>query len=311
MQNRTGGIFRIATIAVMLLVMPSLAACSSYSIRRYGSAYDGGPAGYQRVPGIPFYSKRAVCRQETVYQQDLVRLTFRVYRLSYSGTTGLESAAVLVYAGERLVDRLTGALPVIARLRLQPSSEADWQRMVSAFEMVPQPDLSNWQDPSGLWLAKNETVPFLYVDYDNPHYLDVQRPVQGSASATTKLASDGTLTEASAQIEDTTLGTIVGAIPFADLIGEAFNLGEKGEQSGTPPAFRTSLDAVAVPIQHRLTTWRSGDPMPCSSGNAPIVPRSDNNGYTYTRVVGGAPSPAKEENGILVTGRITLPQTQP
>jgi hypothetical protein len=310
MSNRAAGLCR--TIAAVLLTASALTACSSFSIRRYGPAYDGGPSGYQRVPGIPFYTKRAVCRQETVYQQDLVKLTFRVHRLSYSSETGLENAATLIYASERLVDRQTAALPGVARLRMQPASEADWKSMAGAFEMLPQPNLANWQDTSALWLAKNETAPFLYVDYDNQYYLDVQRPVQGSASATTKLSSDGTLTEASAQIEDTTLGTIVGAIPFSDLIGEAFRLDDKGEQSGTPPPFRTSLDAAGVPIQHKLSTWRSDDPMPCHTSNAPIMPRSDNHGYTYTRVIGGStPSEPKDDNAITVTGRVSLPKAAP
>lgn len=312
MNHRPGGIFRPTLLAALLLVASTLAACSSYSIRRYGPGYEGGSPGYQRVPGIPFYNKRAVCRQETVYQQDLVKLTYRVYRLSHSDVTGLETSAVLIYANERLVDRATAALPVVARLRMQPSSEAVWRRMAHAFELLPQPDLAKWQDISGLWLVKNETVPFVYVDYDNPHYLNVERPVQGSASATTKLSGDGTLTEATAQIEDSTLGTIAGAIPFGDLVGEAFNLDEKGEQSGPTIPFRTSLDAAAVPIQHKLTTWRSDDPMPCHTSNAPIAPRSDDLGYSYTRVVGGGtPSEAKDENAITVTGRISLPPAAP
>ena len=299
----------VRSLILTLLSLPLLAACSTYTIRRYGPGPDGGAAGYQRVPGVPFYNKRAVCRQETVYQQDLVRLTFRVYRVSYSAETGLESAAVLVYASERLVDRATAGLPVVARLRQQPATEANWRSMVEAFELLPQPDLTRWQDTAALALVSNATAPFLYVDYDNQYYLDVERPLQGSSSATAKLAPDGTLTEVAAQTEDTTLGTIVGAIPFSGLIGEAFGLDDKGEQRGQQPPFRTKLDAAAVPILHKLSTWRSDDPMPCWTSNPPITPRSDNHGYTYARVIAeSAAATAKtDENAIAVTGRISLP----
>lgn len=291
----------------------ALSACTSYSIRRYGPGPDGGDPGYQRVPGVPFYSKRAVCRQETVYQQDLVRLSFKVHRLSYATQGGAESSAVLVYASERLVDRATAGSGAVAALRMQPRTEADWRRMVGAFELLQQPNLSVWQDTTALALVKNETSAFVYVDYDNQYYLDVQRPFHGSASAATKLNPDGTLTETSVETDDATFGTIVGAIPFADLIPGWLGMQRMGEKSRQdPPAFRTTLDATAVPILHKLSTWRSDDPMPCWTSNAPITPRPDNHGYTYTRVVPSeTPAAAPTGNAITVTGRIALPEAKP
>lgn len=294
----------------LLVLLSGLAGCSTYRVMRYDSA-DQGTAGYGRVPGVPFYTKRAVCRQETVYQQDLVKLSFRVHEIFYDAESGEQDSTVVRYANERTVTRAILVSPEVTALRLQPVSEADWQKQAKTFTDLQQVDLSRWQDTPDLTLVANRTSPFLYVDYDNQYYLNADRPVVGSSSVSATLAADGTLTTAEAEGTDSTLETLLGAIPTTALVSEAFNVSDAGEQRAVLPRFRSMLEATTAPILHTLSTWQTA-PMPCWENNSPIRPRVDNAGYAYTRTASGGTTPAPANtNAITVSGQIALPQAKP
>jgi hypothetical protein len=305
---------RSLTVAVFV-ALAGLPACSTYRIMRYDTGarpgQDSVSSGYRRIPGVPFYAKRAVCRQETVYQQDLVRLSFKVHEIFYNEATALPDSTVLRYTDERMVSRATLAAPELATLRLQPTSQADWQNQAATLKNLPQVDLARWQESSDRLLVSNRTAPFLYVDYENPYYLNADRPLMGSSSVNATLAADGTLTTAVAEGTDSTLGTILSAIPTTALLSEAFNLDTGGEQRDEHPKFRAVLEATVVPVLHTLSTWQSA-PMPCWDSHAPITPRVDNVGYAYSRMVGpAAPAEEKKSNAITVSGQIGLPQPKP
>jgi hypothetical protein len=303
-------------LVLLSLLLTGLAGCSTYRIMRYDTGarpgQDSVAAGYRRIPGVPFYAKRAVCRQETVYQQELVRLSFRVHEIFYNAESGLQDSTALRYTNERVVTRATLALSSVTSLRLQPSSEPDWRNQASTFERLPEADLTRWEDSGDRLLVSNRTAPHLYVDYENPYYLNADRPLVGSSSVNATLANDGTLTTAAAEGTDSTLGTLLSAIPTTALLSEAFNVGGGGEQSATAPRFKSTLEATTVPVLHTLSTWYSA-PMPCWDNLAPITPRVDNTGYTYSRTIGSGTTPpaVANTNAFTVSGQISLPQAKP
>lgn len=56
------------------------------------------------------------------------------------------------------------------------------------------------------------------------YYINTTRPWIGSASATIKLAADGTMTEAQSQIEDKTAATVLSMIPVAGFLTKQWNI---------------------------------------------------------------------------------------
>jgi hypothetical protein len=75
------------------------------------------------------------------------------------------------------------------------------------------------------YLVSNFSDPKVFVNYDKTYYLNASNPLSGSAKADYKLAGDGTLTEASAEITNDTFKTIVSALPVSDLIKSAAGIG--------------------------------------------------------------------------------------
>jgi hypothetical protein len=76
----------------------------------------------------------------------------------------------------------------------------------------------------------------------------------GSASATTKLATDGTLSEGTAQIEDRTLSTLVSAIPSTDLIKNA--AGIKIAATAPTSSYELKIEEKAVKFSGLITIRR-------------------------------------------------------
>jgi len=75
------------------------------------------------------------------------------------------------------------------------------------------------------------------VDYKNVYYLNTRSPWIGTAQVDAKLGSDGTLTEASAQVDDETWSTILNAA--TSLVGDFFGAGSAAAApaaAAAPPA---------------------------------------------------------------------------
>jgi hypothetical protein len=66
------------------------------------------------------------------------------------------------------------------------------------------------------------------VDYGTIYAINEKRHFSGSSQADFKLAADGTLNEASGQVQDNTFATIVSALPVSSLITSAVDIVAKG-----------------------------------------------------------------------------------
>src|SRR5262249_27860377 len=68
------------------------------------------------------------------------------------------------------------------------------------------------------FLASNTSAVDTFVDYSRTYYYNSPRPWVGSSQVDAKLASDGTLTEGSAQNQTQTLSTLVSALPVSSVL---------------------------------------------------------------------------------------------
>jgi hypothetical protein len=68
------------------------------------------------------------------------------------------------------------------------------------------------------------------------YYINTKRPWIGSASATIKLAQDGTMTDAQSSVEDKTVETILSVVPVANYLTKQWSLGEKAPDTVTAAA---------------------------------------------------------------------------
>jgi hypothetical protein len=160
-------------------------------------------------------------------------------------------------------------------LNNQPSDEGtvtrDWKKVVArADSHVLSRDFASLEAKDRI-LAGRSAAPAIYVDYSEQYYVNAKIPVAGSANVDAKVAEDGSLSEASGQVETKTLETILNALPISSLITGGLGLGGKGTaEVGQVEAFQLTVSISG----YRHTLARFVD-YPSTSPPAPCMVATD------------------------------------
>jgi hypothetical protein len=289
---------RVHSMGITLVTCISLAGCMS-SARVYRSNSLNAPP-----HGIPFYSKTAICKQETIWLEPQYTLTF-----------SMKSGAQAYGPIQKVLSRKEYLQPFVQDFVLHPRQDV-WEKSILP---LPVPTLFNegngeaerqiiCLEHSGNWARISNTGTLeAVVDYSNVFYLNSARPLAGQTQVDAKLASDGTLTEGSAQLQDQTLATIASSI--SSLVGDATNV-MKIVGLEASPEFRVSISTKIYKHSHVRYVGDAGKPATAGSCLA------DPNGvfgpsYTVTEATdasGGKPAGADKDNTISISGSIVLPK---
>jgi hypothetical protein len=248
--------------------------------------------------GIPFYVKTAGCKREIVRLKPYYLLTLT----SRTGdkTSQSESTAV---CGENMTS--ADFQNLVNTARVGGNIGGLWNDVKKMSCTLTE------QSPVGSkdWFVTSDTIAsYTYVDYENPYTLNVRRPIMGTASATTKLAEDGTLSEGTAQVEDKTGETLLGAIPSSDLIKNA---------AGIAIAALAPTASYELKIEDKNVkfTWTYRDPAThggCEK-DASLVSDPPTVGKADLVIEDAAASEKKsvdDSNSVKVSGSIQLPKAK-
>jgi hypothetical protein len=150
---------------------------------------------------------------------------------------------------------------------------------------------------AGSYVVSDTIIPHVYVDYKHLYALNARRPLIGSVQASAKVAADGTLSEVSAQAEDTTVSTLLGMIPAAELIKGAVAAAKIVPEE----TFELSIQEKALKI--RRTCVLDGQYPECRKSKDNPSYRCD---ITVEEV--GATQGETDENAIRIRGEIRMPK---
>ncbi len=151
-------------------------------------------------------------------------------------------------------------------------------------------------------LASSTNTATTYVDYAETYYINAKNPLAGSAKVDAKLASDGTLTEASVEIESKTLETLLGPINAAITAG--LPLAAKVE--GKPAAKQLKLTTDVSGYKHTFSRIDPSKTFPCPVIAADKLPSPAD--YSRESVAaGGEKADKKGKNKIQISGEVVLP----
>lgn len=240
-----------ALLSVPLLGLLASACGSVYRIR----GADGRP-----LEGVPFFPRVGVCRHETSYLEPLYRVAVELV----SGTREITLFETML-RGSALQS------PELGALRNAVTSDGDLPSINTAFTaLMAAPEYRyNPQAPSGLFLASNSATVESQADYARPLYVNVSRPWIGSASANTRLAPDGTLSEAAGEVKDTTADTLLSVLPAKEVLTKIMSE-ERSRMLGAIAA--PSLMRLALEPQFVRHTYTSIEHGPCPSQAHAIEP---------------------------------------
>jgi len=250
-----------------------------------------------------------------MYQENLVKLRLVVEGLTYDAS-GKVSKRDTMYDQQRLVRYLAATSDQLAQLqRSFHESRSDVDALVRRFENIDryEPNVDWRRDTTWTTLIGNQTAATTFIDYSTTYYLNTQRPIVGSATTSAEFNPDGTLSKSSATVEDNTLTTVTGAIPFADILtgsGSTAAAEEGFLRSTVRPDIQYTLTLEGAPVIHILAKTTSLTSATCAQ-QIPI-PRDDA-AAEYVRkpaTAAGADSAAPKGNSVNFTGQITLPKAE-
>jgi hypothetical protein len=217
------------------------------------------------LDGIPFYPKRAVCRQDTIWLEPLYTLTREdTYRkqpppakpgdpLPPSTTTSIKQTKIArrselttkpclqavprdqcaITALERL-DKLQKALadaqPTMDPTKLKDINDA-WKEIdVTSSLLVTDVQQRN------VVLASNTLTGDFFVDYTRPYYFNTRMPFIGSSTANASLDKDGSLTNGTATADNETGPAILNLLPISAFLSKALGLSSTAATAATGTA---------------------------------------------------------------------------
>lgn len=257
------------------------------ALRVYGS--DG-----EETKGIPFYVKKGGLVQETSYLETLAELTLSAVQVALDAK-GEAQDRHMRYRASKTVSLSGGTVDDVEKLQralAEAQKQDDTSLQWGEFEKVVT-DYHRLQSytgnvPDSVPVVSNGITVDAYVDYADVHYLNAPEPVSGSASVATKLAADGTLSESTTTIEDSTLKTLLEGVPAGEIIKTIPSpKPEKRAVDMFAPAFRLPAEAAtayefSLEMERRYvrhTLWREVD----HRKHAPPIPLSKHQEHWYRR----------------------------
>ncbi len=278
-----------------LVLCPLLSGCMS-SVRVYQTDSLAKPP-----RGIPFYTKTAVCKQETVWMEPQ-------YVLTFEGTTGNTSSGP-----QKILSRQEYLQETVQHF-IQSPDQNTWRTKIIN---LPGPDLVSEDNPAavenqeknGNWIKVGNIANIeVVVDYTNVFYLNSARPLAGTTQVNAKLGPDGTLAEASVQLQDQTLSTIASTI--GSVAGAVTTAGLAGIAAGVPliaPANKLSIATKMYKHTHIAYSASPARPDTCLPQPGGVF----NGSFVIADAskTAAATSASDKENVISVSGSIQLPKT--
>ena len=229
------------------------------------------------VRGVPFYIKVAKCKQETSWLQPVYALALKktsIFSFADAGAVNAQNAnarppeSVVRFNVAKVLSLRqinSNDLQNLRTLLSQPRSTDPLQAKVIDDAWKKIADLPDYQPLAANEDAlagsgdvvelSNDSTAEAVVDYSRVYYYNAPRPLIGTSQIDATFASDGTLNEASAQVQGQTLSTILSTI--LSIVSPSTMISGAGSV-GPFAAAALPPDAPRETFQYELTTVETG-----------------------------------------------------
>jgi hypothetical protein len=256
------------------------------------------------INGIPFYIKTAKCLHQSVYVVPYYQITFQVLKDDKVNTTETITISSKAYQSKP-VEKFLTLMHQSPETTLQAALNA-W-RSISNLNNDPYERVTVNDTEWPKYLVANSSAPTVLVDYSNQYTLNAKSPFAGTVNADYKLNEDGTLSEASGQIQEQTLSTVLS--PIADVFKTAAGLLKAAlDGGGAEKTEKITLQAVVekhfLKVTHsQFTTFQLG----CGTDGKEVAGKFDT---LIEEVAGNSTKDTKsDDNSIKINGTVTLPKS--
>jgi hypothetical protein len=204
----------------------------------------------------------------------LTKVPDRILTSTYTQVEWIQVSATVTF-GEGKDAKTESVLPTPVSLRDTEANRTKILTLMTAVDAAPStPDATkafvNWARPildatvepldkTKATLESNVRGVEMVVSPDR-FYLQPKMPLMGSSTHTYKLASDGTLTDATATAEDTTASTLLGMLPVSSYLTKRW-VGKTDDSSNAKSTFQASNPRLLL----NFNEARAGKPSVTSS----------------------------------------------
>jgi len=292
---------------ILVAALSLLSGCATFQVKK-GTTH-------AKIPGIPFYVKQGACKHQTVYLEPyyILTLTVKYSDKSTTSSSGVLSKSEFESQPAQQIRSIVGEKAKLARREVDTLT-ALWAANVKGKIYNPYRPESGILPADKITLS-NTLAPEIFVSYkdDDQYFYNVDRPAIGSVQADIKLGSDGTLSEASAQVEDKTVSTILSLFPISDLIKSA--AADAPAAVALHEALGGPADATVLEVELKTerkgvkltrTTFDLNNKPPCLVPTSTLAEVAEKYSLTVEDVGGG--EKPDDGNNISVSGSIKLPK---
>jgi hypothetical protein len=203
-----------------LLAIATLTAILTFtgcgSALRISHRSTGTNASTTSVPGVPFYVKRARCRQEVVWLEPIYTLTLTAMIPGKDGTLQSRPSGSMVLPRSSFVrDEVKDLIKTVTNGGDETTVLANWRKVTPLISSNVQTRGFSSLTAEDIILLGSSAAPVVFVDYTDQYYVNAKLPWAGSANVDAKVAEDGSLTEASGQVETKTIETLLSPVNTA------------------------------------------------------------------------------------------------
>jgi hypothetical protein len=190
----------------------------------------------------------------------------------------------------------------------------DESTVAHAWSNLKLAKIDPFTDTTTMYFLANGTSATSVVDYSTAYAINQNKPLSGTASVDFHLATDGTLSEAQAQVEDTTFSTIVSALPISTLITSAAGIASKAGAAADQPKLKEKFQL----IQEQRFVKRTLSKMSSFASNCPVAPPlalTDQTAWMALTDSGAldapnaSPDASASTDSISINGTIKLPKS--
>lgn len=311
--------FTLRTIAV-LVCAASIGCVQSAWVHEKNTSSEAW-CSTKRLKGIPFRTKATVLDQVTTYEKRWKKVTLQKKTLVRYTASGSEK--VLELAEPARIFRTPGGSDELAELRREVVENGDESDIMTAFLALPALDVETLPQK----LVGNELQRKQVVDPDRELYLNAPLPWFGTSNLAAKLASDGTLSEATTSAETKLAEGLSTLLPIKEVASaiaskamtppvamlSANALTQQGIQGFAVPSRQPSTVVFELSIEDEGLLWSFTElaAEPTDDGEIPPLPYDIEKGNFTTRPLSAA-TQAKAGDGkrpeISISGQVKLPK---
>jgi hypothetical protein len=252
------------------------------------------------LPGVPFYTKAVACKQETVWFEQTYKLTL----VAAAGSGDVFNVSKEIPRKVYVSDEYQKLINLVHK----SDANQEFNKILDAFFKLPSyapPSPGFLPSLTELVLASNQSEPFTFIDYADPHYYNAKIPLAGSVNAEVNLSPELTLSKASANIQEQTLKTFLDLLPIKEVLSGV-------AKAATAKAIQiVSVRLTIEPQVYNYTLSNLGAKvkiLPCGDPGEPL--KDPSKGTFSRKLMPADESKKKEDEGkkIKFSGSVDLPK---